>query len=491
MRVAHLRLVWAPSAPAALNVRRHAAAFAQSKAARHPCRAARTSRRRFATALPAAAPHSVAADQKPPPQNPYLIFNPIAGQEAPEAMLGAIALRLSARFPRLTVVQTRPDVHVEALAALALQQGADLVIASGGDGTITAVAGALRGSGVPLGIVPRGTANAFSVAFGIPTHLDDPYNFVERACDVIADGYAAVVDMALVTTSEVTDAPCLVLAGVGFEAEVVEGAGRQLKDAVGAAAYLMSGGAALLRQQGNFRAKVTVDGESHEGDIAALTVANAAPPTSVLAHGHVGDCIPDDGLLEVSGYVASDSVLQNIVGMAQLAAGVLFSDMALPAPAPAPSPAQRASAGGAEGGGGPPAGSDAAGGPVAPPGSGPVQDPERIFGGRYKEVTIYCDPPQKVVVDGELLGTTPLMARVQPASLRVLVPRPSPAAAPAAAAAGAEEDGGAEVAAAAAAGLAASAAVEPSFEALDRQGRQGAGPEEGRGDDDGPRSGLQ
>lgn len=45
---------------------------------------------------------------------------------------------------------------------------------------------------------------AFSVALGIPTHLDDA-SFAEHACDVIADGHAALVDMALVSTSEVRD----------------------------------------------------------------------------------------------------------------------------------------------------------------------------------------------------------------------------------------------------------------------------------------------
>lgn len=40
-------------------------------------------------------------------------------------------------------------------------------------------------AGVPLGIIPRGTANAFSVALGIPTHIDDPINFASQAADVI------------------------------------------------------------------------------------------------------------------------------------------------------------------------------------------------------------------------------------------------------------------------------------------------------------------
>lgn len=146
------------------------------------------------------------------------------------------------------------------------------------------------------------TQTAFAVALGIPTHTDDPAGFVEAACDVIAAGRAAPFDMALVTTSDVTDAPCVLLAGVGFEAEVVEAADRALKDAVGPAAYILSGGAKLLQRPGNFEATVVADGEAHEGAAAAVTVANAAPAASVLAHGHVGDCIPDGAPCSLSLY---------------------------------------------------------------------------------------------------------------------------------------------------------------------------------------------
>ncbi|KAI8462638.1 MAG: ATP-NAD kinase-like domain-containing protein [Monoraphidium minutum] len=400
-------------------------------------------------------------------------------------MLGRVALKLAEKFPQLTVMLTQRDMPAEELARRALEQGADLVVASGGDGTIAAVAGALRGTGVPLGIVPRGTANAFSVALGIPTHLEDPFGFAEKACDVITDGSVALVDMALVSTSTATDVPCILLAGVGFEAEMVEGADRELKDALGPAAYVVSGGAVLLAGGGNWRAKmvegadrelkdalrpaayvvsggavllagggnwrakVTVDGEEHEGEIGALTIANAAPPASLLAHGHVGDCIPDDGLLEVVGYVASDSVLDNFLGMTKLAVGVMLTDWL-----------KRS-------------GSTSDNGHL-------VRDEERMIGGRARDIRVEADPPQKVVVDGELMGTTPLTAVVQPASLRVCVPRTTPEGA----ARGVEvgvEDGGAAVRGAASAaasvapgamtgaGLAESAAAEPSYEAFDKQ----------------------
>jgi diacylglycerol kinase family enzyme len=44
-----------------------------------------------------------------------------------------------------------------------------------------------------MGIIPRGTANAFSVALGIPTHLDDPINFAKQAAEVILQvGHACI-----------------------------------------------------------------------------------------------------------------------------------------------------------------------------------------------------------------------------------------------------------------------------------------------------------
>lgn len=54
-------------------------------------------------------------------------------------------------------------------------------------------------------------------------------------------------------------------------------------------------GVKSLASAGNFKAHVTVDGEHADGEVAAITIANAAPPTSVLAHGHTGDCIYDGG----------------------------------------------------------------------------------------------------------------------------------------------------------------------------------------------------
>lgn len=56
---------------------------------------------------------------------------------------------------------------------------------------------------------------------------------------------------------------------------------------------LAAAGAKNLVAAKNFQARVTVDGQEAEGEVAAITIANAAPPFSVLAHGHTGECIYD------------------------------------------------------------------------------------------------------------------------------------------------------------------------------------------------------
>jgi YegS/Rv2252/BmrU family lipid kinase len=310
-----------------------------------------------------------------PYKQPYLIFNPVAGQEEPEEMLAKIKEGLADLD--LKVLETKPDVSAEELTAKAVKEGADLVIASGGDGTVGAVAGKLLNTGVPMGIIPRGTANAFSVALGIPTHIDSPINFVQYACEVIMQGHTTTVDTAHVTTTEVTDYVMILLAGIGFEAEVCANADREAKDKLGPLAYIKAGLDQLSGATG-FEATITIDGkEAMQDRLGAVTIANAAPSFSVLAHGEDGQCTPDDGLLDIVAYLHSDSTMQNVMDMARQVRHALL---------------------------------------------GTREKDDRVRSGHVKEVKIECDPPQRVVLDGELLGTTPLTAKVIPASLVVCTP---------------------------------------------------------------------
>ena len=109
----------------------------------------------------------------------FLIFNPVAGQGDPQEELAEIRSHLEPQI-MLEVWLTKPDLDPAEQARELIQEikafdqtgeGESILIASGGDGTVGAVASAMVGSDIHLGIIPRGTANAFSVALGIPTSI--------------------------------------------------------------------------------------------------------------------------------------------------------------------------------------------------------------------------------------------------------------------------------------------------------------------------------
>ena len=215
----------------------------------------------------------------------HLIFNPVAGQRDSTQDLLKIRQFLSP-WMHLHIHFTSREVNADKLAQQAIATKPDLIIASGGDGTVSLVSSQMLGTGIPLGIIPRGTANALSVAMGIPTT-------VIGACQLILAGTTRHLDAAYCNQNLMT-----LLAGVGLEAGTINKATRELKNQWGVLAYLIAGWE-QLGQQKLFTAEFTIDGQVHQFQAFAVTVANAAPPTSVLAQG-VGEVIFDDGLLDIT-----------------------------------------------------------------------------------------------------------------------------------------------------------------------------------------------
>ncbi|MGB3201545.1 MAG: YegS/Rv2252/BmrU family lipid kinase [Nodosilinea sp.] len=300
----------------------------------------------------------------------YLIFNPVAGQGDPNADLALIKEVLEPQI-MVNVTMTQPeidpadqarDIIEHILSKNEHDMGRSLIIASGGDGTVSAVAGATIGTGISLGVIPRGTANAFSVGLNIPTNL-------RAACETILAGNTHVIDAA-----RCNDIPMILLAGVGFEAGMVDGASRQLKNELGNLAYVLSGVRQLASAE-PFTATLEIEGEVTTVTTNAITVANVAPPTSVLAQG-LGEVIPDDGLLEVT-ISTSTTRLQGINALASLMAAAAWGN-----------PTQR----------------------------------DDITCLRTKSLKITTDPPQKLVIDGEILEANPMLFECLPQALTVFAP---------------------------------------------------------------------
>jgi len=296
-------------------------------------------------------------------QEAHLIFNPVAGQGNAEQELQLIQQLLQPHM-NLHIHYTTSEIGPAELVKTALERQADVVIGSGGDGTISAVAGALIGTDIPMGIIPRGTANAFAVALGIPRFLP-----IRTACQVILAGNKQKVDAAYCNGE-----PMILLAGIGYEAATVDLASREMKDQWGVMAYLMAGWQSLSAQE-VFEAELEVEGEVRQIQAAAITVANAAPPTSVLAQGG-GEVVYNDGLLDVT-VATAESKLQAVTTMLTMLGAALVKTKT---------------------------------------------QQQNVVHGRARKLTITANPPQKVVVDGEIVGTTPIALECIPGGLTVLAP---------------------------------------------------------------------
>lgn len=290
-----------------------------------------------------------------------LIFNPVAGQGEPEQELAKIKEILSPEID-LDIQFTTPEIDADQLAQAAVERGVKIIIASGGDGTLSAAAAAVVGKDVSFGIISRGTANAFATALEIP-------DSIESACETILQGATRSVDAAFCNGF-----PMVLLTGIGFEAETVERADREAKNRLGIMAYVLAG----LQELGNletFDVEIETEDKIIKTRAAAVTVANAAPPTSILAQGPAG-IVVDDGLLDLT-------ILAPASKTAAIASAFhLF---------------QTASAGNAT-------------------------ERDDIGYLRAKQFKITTNPPQKFVVDGEVLGNTPLEIKCIPSGLQIFVP---------------------------------------------------------------------
>jgi diacylglycerol kinase family enzyme len=130
--------------------------------------------------------------QRPPPfaalAPVHVIVNANAGRGCPPEWVRTLEDKFLAQGLQATVVQTRQGGEILDAAAEAAT-GKHPVIAAGGDGTVSAVASRLAGTGVPMGVLPMGTLNHFAKDLRIPLDLDG-------AIEVIARGHVAAVDAA-------------------------------------------------------------------------------------------------------------------------------------------------------------------------------------------------------------------------------------------------------------------------------------------------------
>ena len=179
-----------------------------------------------------------------------VIFNPTAGSRKRRRLTRWLA-RLEALGATVTLVETAGPRHAEAIARASDPVRFDAVAIAGGDGTINEAVNGLRRGAPPLAIVPLGTANVLALEIGVngDAHI---------IADTIARGMPVPIHC-----GRINGRRFLMMAGVGFDAHVVERVTPPLKRRLGRSAYILRTVTEAIGYRGPWY-RLTVDGSTLE-----------------------------------------------------------------------------------------------------------------------------------------------------------------------------------------------------------------------------------
>ncbi len=292
-----------------------------------------------------------------------VILNPAAGQDDPDRVRRQIGGAFAVRERSFDIVATTAGGDAERLARRAVRLGYGSIVAAGGDGTLAEVITGVAGSDVPLGIIPLGTANLVAANLGIPGDI-------ERAVDTIVHGRTTPLDV-----GQLGDGRYFALiAGAGWDAEVMRSATRELKDRLGFGAYLLAALRSVATPPSSLF-RITADGHEFEVRAATVLIANV---------GQIFHSLLPVELKLAPATSASDGMLDVCI----------FAPRSLPDVATV----------------------------LWKVASGKYAGDQRMAYLQAREIRIESDPPVIAQVDGDVAGMTPLTARVVVGGVRVLVP---------------------------------------------------------------------
>ncbi|MEJ2732252.1 MAG: diacylglycerol kinase family lipid kinase [Anaerolineae bacterium] len=286
----------------------------------------------------------------------HVVINPAAGQ--PEPILHILNNVFRPADVQWDISITHELGDATRQARQAAEDGADIVVAYGGDGTVMEVANGLVGTEVALGVVPGGTGNVLSIELEIPQASE------EAAQLLVSPHKVRKVDV-----GRSGDRSFLLRAYVGFDAQRIQLTTREMRDRYGKMAYLIAALKAIPESEA-IRFNLTLDDEEVECEGFTCIVQNAgnmglrgltlAPGVSI-----------DDGLLDVI-------VIHGLDPLSLASALGSIVDTPL--------------------------------------------DPDRFHHWQARDLTIATDSPHAVIGDGESWGETPVTMKALPGAVRVIAP---------------------------------------------------------------------
>jgi len=293
-----------------------------------------------------------------------IIVNPTAGRGEAGRSIQKIRKELGQYASQWTWLFTQGSGDAERFAREAAAKGDTLVVSVGGDGTLHEVVNGVLGTDTAVGLIPFGTGNDVARALGL-------FGSLEHACKAIIDGRTMAVDVGTVE-GEGTNGQrhFLVLAGAGFDSRTAQRVNAGLKWLSGASAYVV-GAILTLRTFEPFDLTLTIDsGEIIKTKAMFVSLANTA---------NTGG-----GMILAPGATVTDGQL-DICVVSKVKKHVLLYELS------------------------------------------------RVFKGNHvlnpavrmvktASATVTADPPQPLLIDGEVIGTTPLKVGILPGALKMRVP---------------------------------------------------------------------
>src|ERR1035437_7089916 len=213
-----------------------------------------------------------------------VVLNPSSGTAGGDKAEEALKGYLDKANLKYEIILTKKDENVGEVIRGRLKEGFDLVVAAGGDGTVSAVIDGLMGTSIPLSIIPMGTGNLLAKELHIPLESKD-------AVAVISNSPRSKK----IDVMKIGKRICVLNASVGYSPIVLRSTTTAAKNRFGNLAYLVNALIHLyrLRLHGY---EITVDGKVHAGRAVECMVFNAGAlartlypkgPDVNLADGHL------------------------------------------------------------------------------------------------------------------------------------------------------------------------------------------------------------
>jgi YegS/Rv2252/BmrU family lipid kinase len=289
-------------------------------------------------------------------QKVHVVINPASGQ--PQTILNKLNDVFHPAGVEWAVSITLKSGDAARFARQAIADGAEVVGAYGGDGTVMEVAEAVQGGETPMAILPGGTANLMSVELGIPKDLTEAARIMVNPESVVRR-----IDM-----GQAGEQRFMLRVGMGFSGEKVKLADREMKDKWGILAYSIAGLKAL-KTAPVAKYHLTVDGDEYQTDGKTCLIDNAGnmgtqgvAPSKMISI--------SDGLLDV--LIIRDAKVGSWIALGKSMRG--------------------------------------------------HEDQDAVKHWQGREIYIECDPPQDVQGDGEIWGQTPVSVQVLPGVIPILTP---------------------------------------------------------------------